>query len=127
MAVNKLVASFDEAVADVFDGAVLLIGGFGGPGECPSYLVAAVARKGARDLTIVGNSGGWGSGLISQLRTRMASGPRIPPGWYDPGLLVERGQVRKGTRSFPAAPRHIFLPFHKAVMEGKAELELIGQ
>ncbi len=127
MAINKVVGSFDEAVADVFDGAVLLIGGFGGPGECPSYLVAAVARRGAKNLTIVGNSGGWGSELISQLRTRMASVLRIPPDWYDPGLLVERGQVRKGILSFPAAPGHIYTPFEKAVMEGKAELELIGQ
>src|SRR3972149_3297616 len=127
MAVNKLVASFDEAVADVFDGAVLLIGGFGGPGECPSYLVAAVARKGARDLTIVGNSGGWGPELIEALRTRMASVLRIPPDWYDPGLLVGRGQVRKGILSFPAAPGHIYTPFEKAVMEGRAQLELIGQ
>jgi len=127
MAVNKVVGSFDEAVADMFDGAILLIGGFGGPGECPSYLVAAVARKGAKDLTIVGNSGGWGAELISQLRTRMASVLRIPPDWYDPGLLVERGQVRKGILSFPAAPGHIYTPFEKAVMAGKAELELIGQ
>lgn len=127
MAVNKVVGSFDEAVADVFDGALLLIGGFGGPGECPSYLIAAVARKGVRDLTIVGNSGGWGSELIAQLRTRMASVLRIPPDWYDPGLLVERGQVRKGILSFPAAPGHIYTPFEKAVMEGRMELELIGQ
>ncbi|MBI2913201.1 MAG: 3-oxoacid CoA-transferase subunit A [Chloroflexi bacterium] len=127
MAINKVLGSFDEAVADVFDGAVLLIGGFGGPGECPSYLVAAVARKGAKELTIVGNSGGWGSELISQLRTRMASVLRIPPDWYDPGLLVERGQVRKGILSVPAAPGHIYTPFEKAVMEGTAELELIGQ
>jgi len=127
MPVNKVVGSFDEAVAGLFDGAVLLIGGFGGPGECPSYLIAAVARNGARDLTIVGNSGGWGPDLISHLRTRMASVLRIPPDWYDPGLLVERGQVRKGILSFPAAPGHIYTPFEKAVMEGKAELELIGQ
>ncbi len=127
MAVNKIVGSFDEAVADLFDEAVLLIGGFGGPGECPSYLIAAVARKATRNLTIVGNSGGWGPELIELLRTRMASVLRFPPDWYDPGLLVERGQVSKGILSFPAAPGHIFTPFEKAVMEGKVELELIGQ
>ena len=127
MPVNKVVGSFDEAVAGLFDGAVLLIGGFGGPGECPSYLIAAVARTGAQDPPIVGDSGGWGPDLIEALRTRMASVLRIPPDWYDPGLLVERGQVRKGILSFPAAPGHIYTPFEKAVMEGKAELELIGQ
>ena len=127
MAVNKIVGSFNEAVADVFDGAVLLIGGFGGPGECPSYLIAAVARKGVSNLTIVGNSGGWGPDLIEMLRARMASVLRFPPDWYDPGLLVDRGQVSKGILSFPAAPGHIHTPFEKAVMAGKAELELIGQ
>ncbi len=127
MPINKVVGGFDEAVADVFDGAVLLIGGFGGPGECPSYLIAAVARSGAKDLTIVGNSGGWGAELISQLRTRMASVLRIPPDWYDPGLLVERGQVSRGILAFPAAPGHVLAPFEKAVMAGQAELELIGQ
>ena len=60
MAISKIVGSFDEAVADIHDGAVLLIGGFGGPGECPSYLIAAVARKAVKNVTIVGNSGGWG-------------------------------------------------------------------
>ena len=88
MAINKIVGSFDEAVADIADGAVLLIGGFAGPGECPSYLIAAVARKAVKDLTIVGNSGGWGPELIDMLRTRMASVLRFPPDFYDPGLLV---------------------------------------
>jgi 3-oxoacid CoA-transferase A subunit len=127
VAINKVVDSFDEAVADVPDGAVLLIGGFGGPGECPSYLIAAVARRAVKNLTIVGNSGGWGSELIERLRTHMASVLPIPPDWYDPGLLVERGQVSRGILSFPAAPGHIYTPFEKAVMEGRAELELTGQ
>jgi 3-oxoacid CoA-transferase A subunit len=127
MAISKIVGSFDEAVADIQDGAVLLIGGFGGPGECPSYLIAAVARKAAKELTIVGNSGGWGPELIEMLRTRMASVLRFPPDWYDPGLLVDRGQVTKGILSFPAAPGHIYTPFEKAVMEGRVDLELIGQ
>jgi 3-oxoacid CoA-transferase A subunit len=127
MAIDKVGSSFDEAVADVFDGAVLHIGGFGGPGECPSYLIAAVARKAVKNLTIIGNSGGWGPELIELLRTRMASVLRFPPDWYDPGLLVDRGQVTKGILSFPAAPGHIYTPFEKAVMAGKAQLELIGQ
>jgi 3-oxoacid CoA-transferase A subunit len=125
--INKIVGSFDEAVADIPDSAVLLIGGFGGPGECPSYLIAAVARRAAKDLTIVGNSGGWGPQLIEVLRARMAVLLRIPPDWYDPGLLVDRGQVRKGILSFPAAPGHVYTPFEKAVMDGRVELELIGQ
>ncbi len=127
MAIDKIVGSFDEAVADVADGSMLFIGGFGGPGECPSYLIAAVARKAVKNLTIVGNSGGWGPQLIDMLRERMAVLLRIPPDWYDPGLLVDRGQVKKGILSFPAAPARIYTPFEKAVMDGKVELELIGQ
>ncbi|MFQ5880602.1 MAG: CoA transferase subunit A [Dehalococcoidia bacterium] len=127
MAINKVVATLDEAISDMPDGALLLIGGFGGPGECPSYLIAAVARKGVRNLTIVGNSGGWGTEMVASLRTRMGSILKIPPDWYDPGLLVERGQVRKGILAFPAAPGHVYTPLEKGVMAGKLELELLGQ
>ena len=125
--INKIVGSFDEAVADMTDGSTVLIGGFGGSAECPSYLIAAVARNGVKDLTIVGNTGGWGEQLLEILRTRMASILRVPPDWYDPGLLVERGQVKKGILSFPAAPARILTPFEQGVLAGKVELELLGQ
>ena len=42
MSINKLYDSFDKAVADVFDGAVILIGGFGPADGCPSYLIRAL-------------------------------------------------------------------------------------
>jgi len=125
--IDKIVRSFDEAVADMADGSTVLIGGFGGPAECPSYLIAAVARKDVKDLTIVGNTGGWGEQLLEILRTRMAVILRMPPDWYDPGLLVERGQVKKGILSFPAAPARILTPFEQGVLAGKVELELLGQ
>ncbi len=128
MAVDKVVGSFDEAVADVADDAVLLIGGFGGPGECPSYLIAAVGRRGVRGLTIVGNSGGWGMELIELIRTRMASILRFPADFVDPGLLVENGQVKKGILAFPAAPSPLVLtPFEKKVASDEVELELVPQ
>lgn len=128
MAINKVVGSFDEAVADISDGAVLLIGGFGGPGECPSYLIDAVAKKKLKDLTIVGNSGGWGLDLIQLIRTRMASILRFPADFVDPGVLVETGQVKKGILAFPAAPSPLVLtPFEKGVAAGTVELELVPQ
>ena len=128
MAVDKVVASFDEAVADVPVGAVLLIGGFGGPGECPSYLIAAVGRRGLRDLTIVGNHGGLGTELIEFIRTRMASILKFPADFVDPGLLVESGQVKKGILAFPAAPSPLVrTPFEKKVAEGGVVLELVPQ
>jgi 3-oxoacid CoA-transferase A subunit len=125
--INKVMGSFDEAVKDIFDGAMLLIGGFGGFAECPSYLVAAVARKGVRDLTIVGNSAGWGIEFMETIKTRMSPLLRFPPDFYDPGLLVERGQVKKGILAFPAAIGRVYTPFEKKVMSGEVELELLGQ
>ena len=60
MTINKVVDSFDEAVADVFDGAVILIGGFGPSNGTPSYLIRALAKKGTKNLTIVANTPGMG-------------------------------------------------------------------
>ena len=128
MPIDKVVGSLYEAVADVFDGAVLLIGGFGGPGECPSYLISAVARKEVINLTIVGNSGGWGMELIELIRSRMMSILRFPADFVDPGLLVESGQVKKGILAFPAAPSPLVrTPFEKKVAEGGVVLELVPQ
>lgn len=127
MAINKVVPTFDEAVADVPDGAMIHVGGFAGPGECPSYLIAALARKGVRDLTITGNLGGWGVEMIGTLRERMARLIPFPDDFYDVGLLVERGLVRRGILAFPAAPGTAEFPFERALREGLVELELLGQ
>lgn len=127
MAIDKVVASFDEAVSDVENGAMIHIGGFGGPGECPSYLIAAIARKGARDLTITGNLAGWGVEMASMMRQRMSGLLPFPEDFFDPGLLVEQKLVRKGILAFPAAPGMIELPFERAMRAGEVDLELIGQ
>jgi 3-oxoadipate CoA-transferase alpha subunit len=127
MAIEKRVASFDEAVADVQDGAAIHLGGFGGPGECPSYLIAALARRGAKGLTLHCNLSGWGTKGIDQLRNVMKGTLPIPDDFYDAGLLVEQGLVRKGVFSFPAAPGHGELPFERELRAGRVELELIGQ
>src|SRR5512146_1766688 len=68
--INKVVASAREAVADVPDGATLVVGGFGLCG-IPENLIQALVEKGVRDLTVVSNNCGvddWGLGLL--LRTR---------------------------------------------------------
>jgi 3-oxoadipate CoA-transferase alpha subunit len=62
MPVNKIYQTFDKAVADIPDGAIILIGNFAGPGGTPYYLIQALARQGA-DLTIVANTAG-GIGLL---------------------------------------------------------------
>jgi 3-oxoacid CoA-transferase subunit A len=64
--IDKVVASADEAVKDIFDGATLIVGGFGLCG-IPENLVAALDRQGASDLTVVSNNCGvddWGLGIL---------------------------------------------------------------
>jgi 3-oxoacid CoA-transferase subunit A len=64
--VNKVAASIDEAVADIADGSTLMLGGFGLCG-IPENLIAALVRKGAKNLhTISNNMGvdGFGMGLM---------------------------------------------------------------
>ncbi len=76
--IDKVVASADEAVRDVPDGAVLVVGGFGLCG-IPENLIAALVRKNVRDLTAVSNNCGvddWGLGLLlrnKQIRKMMSS------------------------------------------------------
>lgn len=64
--INKLIASADEAVADVPDQATILVGGFGFCGV-PENLLAALVRRQVRGLTVVSDDAGfdgWGVGLL---------------------------------------------------------------
>jgi len=68
--IDKVVASADEAVRDIPDGATLVVGGFGLCG-IPENLIAALVRRGVRDLTVVSNNCGvddWGLGQLLQTR-----------------------------------------------------------
>ena len=68
--IDKVVASADAAVADVPDGATLVVGGFGLCG-IPENLIAALVRRGVRQLTVVSNNCGvddWGLGLLLSTR-----------------------------------------------------------
>ena len=63
---NKVVANADEAIRDVFDGATIMIGGFGLCGM-PENLIRALARKGTKNLTTISNNvgvDGVGNGLL---------------------------------------------------------------
>nr|HET7857923.1 CoA-transferase [Caldimonas sp.] len=57
--IQKEVATLREAVADVADGATVMIGGFGTAG-LPNELVGALLEQGAKDLTIINNNAGNG-------------------------------------------------------------------
>ena len=97
-------ADADEAVADIADGATVLIGGFGPAGQ-PIELIDALRRHGARDLTVVNNNAGNGdTGLAALLAT---------------------GAVRKIICSFPRqTDSWVFDDLYRS---GKIELELVPQ
>ena len=68
--IDKTVASPSAAVADIADGATVMIGGFGTAGM-PSELIDALIRNGARDLTIVNNNAGNADvGLAALLKAK---------------------------------------------------------
>ena len=67
---NKVVASADEAIRDIPDGASLMVGGFGLCG-IPENLIKALQRRGTKSLTVMSNNAGTSDyGLGALLRTR---------------------------------------------------------
>ena len=101
---TAVLADPDEAVADIPDGATVLIGGFGPAGQ-PIELIDALRRHGAGDLTVVNNNAGNGdTGLAALLAT---------------------GNVRKIICSFPRQTDSWV--FDWLYRSGKIELELVPQ
>ena len=102
--IDKVVPSVAAAVADIRDGATVMIGGFGTAGM-PSELIDALIIQGARDLTIVNNNAGNGeTGLAALLKAR---------------------RVRKIICSFPRqTDSQVFDALYRA---GDIELELVPQ
>ncbi|MBI2165034.1 MAG: 3-oxoacid CoA-transferase subunit A [Chloroflexi bacterium] len=120
MSTNKVCATFREAVADLFDGAVLMIGGFGGVGGMPHYLLLALREQGARDLTIISNT----MGIASAMGFGTPKGVRP----VDVSILVENGQVRKAITTFPTSPSPSRpTAFELAYRRGQVELETVPQ
>ncbi|MEQ8770021.1 MAG: 3-oxoacid CoA-transferase subunit A [Phycisphaerales bacterium] len=102
--INKQVASAAEAVADVFDGAIVMIGGFGEAGS-PVELIHALIDLGARDLTVVSNNAGSGEvGLAA---------------------LIKNERVAKIICSYPRTANSTVFP--ELYHAGKIELELTPQ
>jgi 3-oxoacid CoA-transferase subunit A len=100
--INKVVASADQAVADVFDAATLVVGGFGLCG-IPENLIAALVRTGRRQWTVVSNNCGvddWGLGLLLQTR-----------------------QIRKMVSSYVGENAE----FERQFLSGELEVELVPQ
>ncbi len=102
--IDKRVGSPAEAVADVFDGAAIMIGGFGEAGS-PVELIHALIDQGATDLTVISNNTGSGEVGLAAL------------------LKAER--VSKVICSFPrTANSTVFPELYRA---GKTTLELVPQ
>ena len=120
MAIQKVVGSFEAAVADIPDSAWLMIDGFAGPGGTPQNLIAALRGHGAKDLTIISNT----AGLASVIGFGTVPGDRP----IDIGVLVDNEQVKKVIASFPVSPSPSRpTSFEKVYKEGKIELEVVPQ
>ncbi|HBT33513.1 MAG TPA: 3-oxoadipate CoA-transferase [Pusillimonas sp.] len=102
--INKISPSVEEALAGIYDGATIMIGGFGGAGQ-PAELIDGLIDQGAKDLVIVNNNAGNGEvGL---------------------GALLKAGRVRKIICSFPRqADSYVFDELYHTK---KIELELVPQ
>ncbi|WP_374414024.1 3-oxoacid CoA-transferase subunit A [Novosphingobium colocasiae] len=102
--INKIKGSIAEAVADLHDGAAIMISGFGDAGS-PHELIQAVIDHGATDLTIISNNAGSGETGIA--------------------ALLKANRIRKVICTFPrmAASHH----FEARYRAGDVELELVPQ
>ena len=101
---DKTIPDVAQAVAQIPDGATVMIGGFGGSGA-PLELIHALIDHGAKDLTVINNNAGNGHvGLAA---------------------LIEQGQVAKLICSFPrSADPKVFTDLYLA---GGIELEIVPQ
>ncbi len=136
-------AAADAAVADIPDGATVLIGGFGRAGQ-PVELIDALRRHGAGDLTVVNNNAGNGDhGLALLLRDGLVrkvicSFPRQSDSWhfdelYRAGRLelevVPQGTLAERMRAAGAGIGGFYSPTGVGTLlaEGKEERELDGR
>ncbi|MCD8511159.1 MAG: CoA transferase subunit A [Bacillus sp. (in: Bacteria)] len=99
---KQILTSFTDAVADIKDGATLLVGGFGLCG-IPENLIKGLRETGVKDLTIISNNCGvddWGL-----------------------GLLLENKQIKKIMASYVGENKE----FERQVLAGELEVDLIPQ
>jgi 3-oxoacid CoA-transferase A subunit len=100
--VNKVVANADSAVALIPDGATIMMGGFGLCG-IPENLIAALRRRGTRELTVISNNAGVDD--------------------FGIGILLKAGQVRKMIATYVGENKE----FERQFLTGELEVELVPQ
>src|SRR4030095_5443905 len=99
---NKVVASAAEAIRDIGDGAVLMLGGFGLCG-IPENCIAALVKKGVKGLTCISNNAGVDD--------------------FGLGLLLQKKQIKKMISSYVGENAE----FERQMLSGELEVELIPQ
>jgi 3-oxoadipate CoA-transferase alpha subunit len=140
---TAVAADADAAVADIPDGATVLIGGFGSAGQ-PVELIDALRRQGARELTVVSNNAGNGdTGLAAllaagQVRKVVCSFPRQSDSWVFDGLyrdekieleLVPQGNLAERMRAAGAGIGAFYCPtwVGTPLAEGKEQRTIDGR
>jgi len=102
--IDKKMDSVSAAVADIHDGATVMVGGFGEAGS-PIELIHALIDQGAKELTVINNNTGSGHvGLAA---------------------LIDNGRVAKMICSYPRTANSTVFP--ELFRAGKIELELVPQ
>ena len=141
--INKIFATAQTALADVPDGATVMISGFGGAGM-PSELIDGLIAQGATDLTVVNNNAGNGdSGLAAliaagRVRKILCSFPRQVDSWHFDRLyragkleleLVPQGTLAERIRAAGAGVGGVFTPtaFGTRLAEGKETRNIDGR
>lgn len=99
---NKVVASADAAIADIKDGAVIMLGGFGLCG-IPENCIAALVKKGIKQLTCISNNAGVDD--------------------FGIGLMLKQKQLKKMIASYVGENSE----FERQLLSGELEVELIPQ
>lgn len=99
---NKVVANADEAVRNIHDGAVIMLGGFGLCG-IPENCIAALVRKGTKNLTCISNNAGVDD--------------------FGIGLMLKTKQVKKMISSYVGENAE----FERQLLSGELEVELVPQ
>ena len=141
---NKVFPSFEKAVADIVDGATVMLHSFSGPGGIAQNLIVALKKQGAKELTLIGCNLGQisGVGILEHLKDTSRELPGVSqrlaaPGLYSlilgkayitPAVLIENGQVIKAVTSWAGTSvLGIESPLEKAVGTGDVELEIVPQ
>src|SRR6201747_3278006 len=99
---NKVVNGADEAIRDIGDGMTLMVGGFGLSG-IPENCIAALLRKGVKELTCISNNAGVDD--------------------FGIGLMLKTRQVKKMISSYVGENAE----FERQLLSGELEVELIPQ